>query len=397
MSRAILTCGRDEFDDAKERLVQRGKLEPSTKEVLKEANSVIPPPFLLRSNVEAVLKYCLAKDAEADRMIVTRRDDDTSPMPCKFFRNSSLVKEVVQKQMKHVDKGCLSDPPSNLVNIFRFNPRKKCCYVARGTNTNERDNLDLGHNILVTATHIGIHRADRLMCTFFERKNQDKSVSRLGQDDIGTYDTEKLLILNSYAQSLGYDKDMLPFPKATAPTLNPNAPKEYMGFAYHLPEKLHRVCNPTDATEVGAVYSDDEESLSDMDEEPEQLTEAQVDDFVHILGDEYDVEIVVGPEEEEAIVDATAELRQEQLQSEEDSNKADTVVNKEFIQRELARLVPVGEGRETTLESFHRLTSDHSWIPFRMSSAKRTSSVPHTKKGQSREIPYSTSVVRDSL
>ena len=98
------------------------------------------------------------------------------------------------------------------------------------------------------------------MCTFFERKNQDKSVTRLGQADIGTYDTEKLLMLNSYARSVGYVND-LPFPTATAPTLTPNAAKEYMGFSYHLPEKLHKVCNPVNGTEAGTVYSDDEEAL----------------------------------------------------------------------------------------------------------------------------------------
>jgi hypothetical protein len=48
----------------------------------------------------------------------------------------------------------LSDPPSTLVNIFRRNAVTDVTYVARGTNTNERDNLDLGTNIL-TATHIG--------------------------------------------------------------------------------------------------------------------------------------------------------------------------------------------------------------------------------------------------
>jgi hypothetical protein len=155
MSRAVFTCGPDEFDNAKERLLARGKLSPSTKDILKEANNVIPPPFLLPSNVEAVIAYCLAKDAEAERMMVMRREDDDSPMPSRFFTTRcETVKHVIRKQMKHVDKGCLSDPPKDLVNIFRYNPVKKCCYVARGTNTNERDNLDLATKIL-TATHIG--------------------------------------------------------------------------------------------------------------------------------------------------------------------------------------------------------------------------------------------------
>jgi hypothetical protein len=70
-----------------------------------------------------------------------------------------------------------------------YTARTKRCYVARGTNTNERDNLDLAN--ILSATHIGIHRADRLMCTFFEQKNTDKAIVRLGQEDNGVYETER--------------------------------------------------------------------------------------------------------------------------------------------------------------------------------------------------------------
>ena len=83
-----------------------------------------------------------------------------------IFENKWCSRQV----RKHVDKGCLSDPPTDLVNIFRRNSKKDVCNVARGTNTNEQDNWDLGHKILCV-THIGIHRADRLMSSFFESKN----------------------------------------------------------------------------------------------------------------------------------------------------------------------------------------------------------------------------------
>jgi hypothetical protein len=64
---------------------------------------------------------------------------------------------VVRNQLQHVDLGCLSDPDPNLVNIFRRNPLTDVTYVSRGTNTNERDNVDLASNIL-TAAHIGKQR-----------------------------------------------------------------------------------------------------------------------------------------------------------------------------------------------------------------------------------------------
>jgi hypothetical protein len=369
MSRALFSCGPDEFANAKERLLKKGKTTPSTKEILKEANSVIPEPFLLRGNMEAVLEYCLAKDAKAERLIVMRREDDESPCPSRFFTtNKNLVKHTIRKQMKRVDKGCLSDPPKDLVNIFRYNPVTKCCYVARGINTNERDNLDLGTKIL-TASHIGIHRANQFMCSFFERKNQDKSIICLGETDNGIYDTERLLILNSYASTVGYGKDNLPFSKVTAPTISPTAPKEYMGFSYHLPEKLHKVSNladPTDHDDYDVELEEEDKNDDESEEDIEiELTEAQKDDLVGLLGEEYDVKITTEDEYVET-ADSIVENELQQLKIAEEGHTADTVVNKDFIQRELARLVPNDDGRETTLQAFNRLTSDQSWIPFRM-------------------------------
>ena len=381
MSKALFTCGADEFEDAKSRLVSRGKANPTTKDIMKEANSVIPPPALLRANVEAVIEYCLAKDAQADRMTVLRREGDDSPKPARFFKsNKELVKDTIRKQMRHVDKGCLSDPPRDLVNIFRYNASTKRCYVARGTNTNERDNLDLATKIL-TATHIGIVRADRLMCNFFERKNQDKCVVRLGDDDNGIYETERHLIINSYAASLGYDKSTLPFPRVAAPTVCRTAPKEYMGFSYNLPEKFHKVTNPANAVVGNNVLAvddlDNEDTDADSDEGDDGLTEAQKDDFMHILGDEMDVEIIADDGEYEELPDPYAEIELRRLEVAEEGRLADSLpINRDFIQRELARLVPNEDGgRESTLDAFKRLTSDNAWIPFRMPD----SSMPETE------------------
>jgi hypothetical protein len=153
MSRALFVIEPGEFDRAKEKLTRKKKRDPTVKEVLKEANSVIPDPATLRNNIEAVLQYLQTKDSDTMRVLCTRRDNDTSPKP-KLFMKQWKLQDVFRKQLLHVDKGCLSDPPATLVNIFRRNTKTDVTYVARGTNTNERDNLDLGTNIL-TATHIG--------------------------------------------------------------------------------------------------------------------------------------------------------------------------------------------------------------------------------------------------
>ena len=101
----------------------------------------------------------------------------------------------------------------------------------------------------------------------------------------------------------------------------------------------------------------------------EELTEAQEDDFVNLFGDEYDIEVVVADED---IVDATAEPELDSLQVVEVctlwkfQSEQTQLLTEDFIRKELARLVPASDKMESTIDAFNRLTSDHSWIPFRM-------------------------------
>ena len=136
MSHALFVVEPAEYKQSKEKLQQKKKRVPLVKEILREANSTIPEPLTLRSDVEAVLHYLQTKDSETIRLLSLRREDDRSPKP-KLFMKQWLVQNVFRKQLVHVDKGCLSDPSSTVVNIFRRNTKSDITYVARGTNTNE--------------------------------------------------------------------------------------------------------------------------------------------------------------------------------------------------------------------------------------------------------------------
>lgn len=154
MSRAVFNVEAQEFARAKEKVEAKKKRVATIKEIMKEAKSIIPAPDILRSNVEAVLRYVQDKDAETEHLLSTWQEGvDTGPKPQRFFKHHG-VRDVVRNQLRHIDRGCLSDPPADIVNLFRYNAGKDVCYIARGTNTNERDNFDLGHSIL-SATHIG--------------------------------------------------------------------------------------------------------------------------------------------------------------------------------------------------------------------------------------------------
>jgi hypothetical protein len=364
MSRAVFNVQVDEFDRAREKLLEKKKREPTVKEILREAKSVIPEPALLRSNVEAVLRYVQDKDAETEHILSTWQEGiNTGPKPQRFLKHHG-VRDRIRRQFKHIDKGCLSDPPTDLVNIFRWNSTKDVCYVARGTNTNERDNFDLGHRIL-TATHIGIHRAERLMCCFFESRNCQKCITRLGEEDYGTYQTEQLLMINGCAKSAGVPNSLLPFPKVSAPTKRHNDIPEFMGFSYCLP-CTDQVCNPTEESQADTsfvIVDDDEQQAEDADD-METANNQVANDF----GDDFDVEVLLTETGHlEAVSEDNQRVIDEQirrLDAEADAENNDRL-NSELIQAELLKLLPTGNCRESTMQAFDRLAEKNPWFPLR--------------------------------
>jgi hypothetical protein len=372
MSRALFNVEPGEYKDARARVRRKKKKEPSHKDIMKEANSIIPDPVVLKSNVEAVLAYIYAKDAESDRKLLERAEADTTPAPKRFLkRNIAFVREEVKKQMKHVTNDCLSDPPTELVNIFRHNAVKDIVYVARGTNTNERDNLDLAN--ILSATHIGVHRADRIMSCFFEMKNHRKSIVRCGEKDNGTDELEKLLLLNSFAKSIGYTDNEVPFQGLSAPKSRNDSEAEYMGFSYCRPcNATDDVSNPTSAANRTIEYEivvDDEQAVDDA----EESSESDSDDEQSVRSDhleeeeEGDIEVAV----DESELTLAEERRTSQADRElelleiNDAARRNDHLNAAVIREELQRLLPDKMGMETTLQAFKRFANNAPWIPLR--------------------------------
>jgi hypothetical protein len=80
------------------------------------------------------------------------------------------------------------------------------------------------------------------------------------------------------------------------------------------------------------------------------------------------VEIIAEDGEYEELTDPYVDSELKRLELEEQGRVADALpINREFIQRELARLVPNEDDvRESTMDGFKRLTADNAWVPFRM-------------------------------
>ena len=214
MKRATFNVPPGEHDDAKARVrkkLQRSKklpagAEPTHRQIMKEACTVVPPPKDLRDSVMAVLRYCMMFDAGIE-IRKLNRGDDNSELPKAFFKPFNADRrKIMANQMSHVDKGCLSDPEG--LDIHHLNPETGNITCCRGTNSIENDNLHLDN---LTGKAIGIAKADRLITTFFEMGNDRKRIARLGQQqewsDLFTVRTEGLALINSMMASVGFSED----------------------------------------------------------------------------------------------------------------------------------------------------------------------------------------------
>lgn len=118
------------------------------------------------------------------------------------------------------------------------------------------------------------------MWSFFEAKNHSKAVIRLGEQDHGTCQHEKLLLLNSYAKTVGYKDNQVPFKDLSAPTAE-TIHRENMGFTYVTPQ-LDRVTNPTDGSGdvLTSVVDDDGTNDEEENNAEDALHELFGEDFV---------------------------------------------------------------------------------------------------------------------
>jgi len=257
MRRALFVVNEDEFERARAFLQEKKRRRPTTKEILKEARTTIPSPVLLRERVQKVLGYFFYLDSVANAALLNGEDAWKWP---RFFKPvTPATRHSINRQMHHIDNGCLTDPTDCDVHITNVSTGKH--YVARGTSLNETVNQYL--NALL-GNSIGIDRAGRLLNCFFEVWNDRLKTQRLGADNFGTVKTEVLALLNSLAAGAGHSKQDLPYPSLSNPTTLPNRFNETMGLDFQFPHS--DVSNPVNAANDQRLYSEEEstEELLDM-------------------------------------------------------------------------------------------------------------------------------------
>jgi len=163
------------------------------------------------------------------------------------------VRQLICNQTLHVKKGCLSDPPADVVKVHRVNPRAGEAKSAHGTGGNENQHCEL--NAVLDAPSVGIARTERIIDDLCEMSNDRKMVKRLGMKEQPTCRTDKLLFLNGLAESCGFKDTELPFDVKFPP--RPPV-QEHMGMSFELLAEFL----PSDS--AGDEDEDKEEGVNDM-------------------------------------------------------------------------------------------------------------------------------------
>ena len=225
LSRAIMVAPEEEFERKAEELRIKLKREPTTKEVLKASNAVIPRPEILERRVDALLQLKMFE--ETQKVVSHNQESDSAPKPDFLFKGglSSKLHDFIAKQMAHIRKDCLSDPEG--VNLHFGD------YCARGSSSCELLFSQLGLAFRPFRT-IGMVRAEMIIWTLLSEWNRKARIKRRGETDYKVKNIEAMLLVNSLCEAANFK---LPFDIRT-PSLETGQRKEKFGFELGLPSYL---------------------------------------------------------------------------------------------------------------------------------------------------------------
>jgi len=313
MRRALFVTEEEEINRVRQDFARRKK-NPLPADVFKEAKSTMPPPDVLEKRVLCVIHAVMEKDLELDRLQTMGASASNEK---RFLKPGAMTLNTIVNQMEHVKAGCLSDPPSEIVEIHRVNATAGKAFTARGTGGNEAAWRYV--NRLLDTPSIGITRAEQVIHNYFEGDNDRKRVARLGEQPEETSRTEQLQALHGLAARCGFSGSEIPVPEDMCPSDIADF-DEHIGLDYQLPLNFN-----VDDIREEAIDDDDDENLEDLA------------DFLK------DVEF--DPDNEENPV-------QEDL-----FGLNDTV--------DLSLLEPTIINNESAHAAFSRLTEKQPWLPFK--------------------------------
>lgn len=160
-------------------LERKLKRTPTVKEIRKASKKTTPPADQIEKSVRAIIEYFLLEDARAvaaSACAPAANSPDgaaeTSPQPKLFFKGQNKVRDLLQRQLRHVT--CLCDPPS--LNMYRATlaGAEHCC---RGSSKNEILNKMFNREVLPYGI-VSVQRADRCCWTLVDEWNAKANIKK---------------------------------------------------------------------------------------------------------------------------------------------------------------------------------------------------------------------------
>jgi len=331
MRRAAFQVEDQEHSRIKDLLVSKGKPHLPA-DVLKVAKATTPPPKLLERRVMAIVHAVMEKDLETDRQRTQSQEKERPES--RFFKPGAETINVTIRQLSHVKKDCLSDPPAALLEVHRHNVATGKTHSARGTGGNEVAWRHV-HRPLDTPS-IGVTRAEQAIHNCFESDNNKKRVTRLGERPEETSRSEQLQSLTRLAVKCGFHATEMPSTDVSCPS-ETNGLTEHIGMDHKLP--FH-----CDVDDVQEEAEDDHSEGSDTDGLAEFLKDLDLENDVDTGNNN------------------NADGLQETLDAEECDPVDVFALNQDI---DMAIFVPTLAENEKTCDRFAHLTEQQPWVPFK--------------------------------
>ena len=300
ITQCVLVATDKEYKEKEAELNARLKRPPKVHEVLKKCRRVTANADDMEKAIRKVVQFFLTIDAE--RATATTTEDNK---PGLILKSAERVAARLRKQLKHTR--CLCDPSCGV--------HTEDGKSSRGTNKNERLNLDANRKVLF-ASMIGLGRAERNLWTLFDFHNQKANIARCGAANHGSYNVEKLAAINSACVKIAPGK--IHFADVSLPTVARSS--ERLGF------ELQKEYRPTN------TLSDSQDSVAGRDD-----TENEHQDVALSAGD---------PRFDESASD----------ESEDEDN--------DVSMRVFTLMNPQLFTKKKTMEVFKQVTGNRPWIPF---------------------------------
>jgi hypothetical protein len=279
MRRVLNVVANDEYETKKHELQEKLRRKPSVKEILKGCNTNRPPAEDITKGINVVLNFFELADLERSTIAANaaaEQEDgkvDDIPTAKLVLRARPIVRKRLTEQLKHVK--CLI-PPRDV--ILHYKDSKNNILKVGQSSKNELLHKHANAKVF-PGTRVGILKADRMMWSYLDQRDEMENVVRRNVEDTFTSNIESKAVANSLAADVGYQA---PFQDVTLPGI-PDTDEE-MGFDLNCIDDPEEEFN----MEMEAAANDNESEDDDVYQDEGVMEQVEQEETERTVVDQID-------------------------------------------------------------------------------------------------------------